>query len=61
MVIGFFGHRDFCASEAHKKKLLHILDTLVGDEAVDFYLGGYGEFDAFAYQCCNEYKKCIRV
>lgn len=27
------------------------------DRQVDFYLGGYGDFDSFAHRCAKEYKK----
>ena len=57
MVISFFGHRDFCESDAYEKKLLDILEELVGEDVAEFYLGGYGEFDSFAYRCCKQYKK----
>lgn len=57
MVISFFGHRDFCESGAYEKKLLDILEDLVGQNVAEFYLGGYGEFDSFAYRCCKQYKK----
>lgn len=56
MIISFFGHRRFCKGEQCKEKFLEILETLAGDRAVDFYLGGYGAFDSFAYACCKEYK-----
>ena len=57
MVISFFGHRDFCESDAYEKKLLDILEELVGEDVAEFYLGGYGGFDSFAYRCCTKYKK----
>lgn len=57
MIISFFGHRDFCGSEAYEKRLLQIFENVIGEEAVEFYLGGYGGFDSFAYCCCNQYQK----
>ena len=38
-------------------KVLAFLETIVGNQVADIYLGGYGEFDEFAYCCCKEYKK----
>ena len=57
MIVTFFGHRNFSPSEAHKKSLFLILKKLIGDQYVEFYLGGYGNFDAFSYECCKGYKK----
>jgi hypothetical protein len=28
----------------------------VGDAPVDFFLGGYGQFDEFAYSCCKQFQ-----
>ena len=36
---------------------MEFLENSIRGEAVEFYLGGYGEFDNFAYQCCEKYKK----
>ena len=38
MVISFFGHRDFCESDAYEKKLPDILEELVGENAQLFSL-----------------------
>lgn len=29
----------------------------IKDSSVEFFLGGYGAFDNFAYNCCKKYKK----
>ena len=29
----------------------------MGDQAADMYLGDYGDFDRFAYDCCKKYKE----
>ena len=57
MIISFFGHRRFCKGEKYKQEFLKMIEAFAGDNAVDFYLGGYGAFDSFAYACCKEYKK----
>jgi len=36
--------------------LLSILQGEVGDGYADFYLGGYGFFDSFAWECCRRYQ-----
>ena len=57
MVVTFFGHSDFQATEEYKQRLLAFLEENIGDSAADMYLGGYGNFDAFAYECCKRYQK----
>ncbi|MCQ2386953.1 MAG: hypothetical protein MJ066_00710 [Clostridia bacterium] len=63
MIISFFGHSDYLYMRkndekiADKKTILDYLEKLVGDKKCDFYLGLYGDFDYFAKECCQEYKK----
>ena len=57
MVISFFGHSNFIKTEAYKEKILSLLEEKVGDSSADIYLGGYGNFDAFAYGCCKKYQE----
>ncbi len=57
MVIAFCGHSSFCQTEEYEKKLLALLEKAVGNERACMYLGGYGNFDAFAYKCCKKYKE----
>ena len=56
MVITFFGHSDFRASNEHKEKIMQVILKFVPSEEICFYLGGYGAFDEFAYNCCREFK-----
>lgn len=56
MIVSFFGHASFCKREEYEQKILALLEELVGDKTADFYLGGYGAFDAFALDCCRKYK-----
>lgn len=56
MVISFCGHRDFIKTEKVVEQLFLILEEVVGENSVLFYLGGYGGFDNFAYECCKKYK-----
>ena len=56
MKIAFFGHSCFQASEALAKQLVSLLECVTGEREVEFYLGGYGEFDAFALECCKTYR-----
>ncbi len=57
MIVTFCGHSDFTSTKEYEEKLLKILEEKVGDNKVDFYLGGYGGFDNFAYNCCKKYKQ----
>ena len=52
MVITFCGHSKFRSTPEYEKKLLDLLNITVGDQSTEMYLGGYGEFDNFAYMCC---------
>ena len=56
MVISFFGHSNFIKTEIYEEKMLLLLEEKVGDTPADFYLGGYGDFDYFAFECCKKYK-----
>ena len=57
MVIAFCGHAQFPRLNEYEDKMLSLLEELVGDNRADFYLGGYGDFDHFAYACCKKYKE----
>ena len=57
MIITFCGHSLFTKTQEQEQKILAFLEDVAGDEPVDFYLGGYGDFDAFAYECCKKYQK----
>ena len=57
MIIAFFGHSSFCEDAKYKERVMALLDEIIKDSDVEFYLGGYGGFDAFSYRCCMEYKK----
>lgn len=56
MVIAFCGHSSYVSSEADRKRLLSILEQQTKGEPCDFYLGEYGGFDRFAYDCAKEFK-----
>lgn len=56
MVISFFGHSSFCGRAEYKQAVMNLLESVIGEDKVDFYLGGYGGFDSFVYECCKEYK-----
>ena len=56
MTITFFGHSDYKATNYHREKMIQVLLRLCFGEKVFFYLGGYGAFDEFSYNCCREIK-----
>ena len=55
MIISFFGHSQFTPSSIIEKKMLSTINELIGENKADFYLGGLGDFDSFAYSCCKKY------
>jgi uncharacterized phage-like protein YoqJ len=57
MIVTFCGHARFHGTEEYEQKILAFLRDNVGDIPADMYLGGYGDFDGFAYDCCKKYKK----
>ena len=57
VIITFLGHSNFIPTTEIKKEILEQLEKKIGEQKVVFYLGGYGNFDNFALQCCKEYKK----
>ncbi|MBP3436534.1 MAG: hypothetical protein J6K61_01335 [Clostridia bacterium] len=57
MIIAFCGHAQFPKSKEHEQKILDFLEEKVGNQYADMYLGDYGDFDNFAYNCCKKYKE----
>ena len=57
MIVTFFGHSDFKGNDEFEKIILDLLEEKIGDNVAEIYLGGYGNFDAFAYKCCKKYKQ----
>ena len=57
MIVVFCGHAQFRGTEEYERKILDFLEEKIGDQPADMYLGGYGDFDDFAYDCCKKYKE----
>ena len=57
MIITFCGHAQFRKTEEYEQKILAFLQEKVGNDPAEMYLGGYGGFDNFAYDCCNKFKE----
>ena len=58
MVITFCGHSNYLQSLEDEERLLNLLEIVACDNKIDFYLGGYGSFDDFAFKCARRYKEC---
>ena len=57
MIITFCGHSDYIGNAEDEERLLALLESVVKGKPVDFYLGGYGNFDEFALGCTKKYKR----
>ena len=57
MIITSFGHSDFNKAHVFENMVLSILSEIAKDEKIEFFIGGYGSFDFFFYQCCMKFKK----
>ena len=56
MKVAFCGHAAFLLKEEYERRILLCLERLVGDQKAELFLGGYGQFDDLAYQCCARYR-----
>ena len=56
MIISFFGHADIFYNEKIEHEVYLQINKIVNNEKVEFYLGGYGNFDALVKNCCLKYK-----
>jgi len=56
MIVTFCGHGNFQKTEEYERKIIAFLEEKIGDSSADMYLGEYGGFDRFAYDCCKKYK-----
>ena len=56
MIITFCGHGDYSPSKEHEKMIFDFLEEKIGGQLAELYLGGYGNFDSFAYRCGEIYQ-----
>lgn len=56
MIVTFCGHSQIYYAEKLTCKILDILNAEIKDETVDFYLGGYGQFDNIAKKSCESFQ-----
>ena len=57
MVIVFCGHSDYIENIQDEVEILNILESEVGTSPCELFLGGYGNFDAFAFRCAKKFKQ----
>lgn len=57
MVIAFCGHSDYIENIQDEVEILNILESEAGDSPCELLLGGYGNFDAFAYRCAKKFRQ----
>ena len=57
MIVAFSGHSQYIRNPLDEKRVLEILEQRVGNMPCDFFLGEYGKFDGFAYDCAKKMKE----
>ncbi len=57
MIISFCGHSNYLSNLEDEERLLKLLESVVCGKQVEFYFGGYGNFDFFALKCAKRYKQ----
>ena len=55
--IMFCGHHDAWGIDELRGRILAEIEDFAKDNMVEFWLGGYGNFDGFAMRCCKQYKE----
>ena len=56
MIISFFGHANFSCDEQFFIQTVQTLKEIIGESEVEFFVGSYGNFDAFGLRCAKEIK-----
>lgn len=57
MIVTFCGHSNYTKTLDDETLLLNLLEKVIKNKNVDFFLGGYGNFDSFAFECAKKYKE----
>lgn len=57
MVITFFGHAKNTYTKNDEERLYKLIEKVAEGNMVDFFLGGYGNFDSLAKKCVKKYKE----
>lgn len=61
MRICFLGHRNFQASREMENKLISIIEEYTDGCDHEFFFGGYGAFDDFAFRCAKKTRSVNRA
>ena len=54
MIVTFCGHSTYIPKCEDETKVVQIVENHANGENIDFYLGGYGNFDFFCKKMCRE-------
>ena len=57
MIVSFFGHSSFSPKEGDLERIIALLEKEIKGESVEFYVGRYGGFDRFSFDCAKTYQK----
>ena len=57
MIVAFCGHSQYVRCNEDEKMILDFLEKRIGDCDCEFFLGEYGDFDHFAYECAKKYQR----
>ena len=57
MVIVFCGHSNYIQNTNDETNILHVLEVEAGNTPCEIFLGGYGNFDNFAFYCAKKFKQ----
>jgi len=57
MVVAFCGHSDYVENGNDEEIVIELLERIAVGTEIEFFLGGYGSFDDFAYKCAKRFKE----
>lgn len=55
MVVAFCGHSDYVENGNDEEIVIELLERIAVGTEIEFFLGGYGSFDDFAYKCAKRF------
>ncbi len=56
MIVSFFGHSRFYPKEGDLERVIALLKKEIKGESVEFFVGRYGGFDRFSFDCAKTYQ-----
>ena len=57
MIIAFCGHANYQSTPEDRASVLEVIEKHTDGFPIEFFLGEYGNFDAFAYSCAKDFKQ----